>query len=50
MNRTIYVKDAQLWERAKVLAAKQGRSISEVIADALARYCAEPLRTSYYPE
>lgn len=38
-NRTIYVKDENLWEKAKELAGKGG--LSEVISNALQKYVAE---------
>lgn len=35
-NKTIYVKDGEMWERAKKLAGKEG--LSSVIGDAIAEY------------
>lgn len=38
-NRTIYVKDTDLWQKAKKLAGKGG--LSEVISNALQKYVAD---------
>lgn len=39
---TLYVKDAQVIARAKVLASKQGRSISELVEEFLSSLSAPP--------
>lgn len=39
---TLYVKDEQVIERAKILARKQGRSVSELVEEFLASLSAPP--------
>lgn len=41
MNRTIYVKDASLWEAARIKANANKISLSAVIESALAQYVKE---------
>ena len=40
-NKTIYVRDDKLWEKAKKLATKEGEGLSGVISNALTRFVAE---------
>jgi hypothetical protein len=35
-NKTIYVKNEELWNKAKAIAGKEGEGLSGVIAEALA--------------
>lgn len=37
-NKTIYVRDAELWKKAKAIAGKEGEGLSGVIAEALAAF------------
>ncbi len=37
-NKTIYVRDQERWEMIVSLARDQGRSVSDLIAEALDRY------------